>query len=270
MADALLQIWPEEACGKDGYPLAWHRCPNCVDGLIDGLSGKPPSNPCPLCDGAGSIKQMIRQRAGDRCVRCLHPFKVGESGEWEEGTPDDAIVHAEGISAPAFAFPELDEVERGPQGRGNVPLGRVRVLWSDCDEQCRHLGPMRAETTPGPWTPYKPATPDVVGPAVAAIAPARMQAAWRILTVHHLNEVKRDCRWHNLAALCQRCHLYIQRKVTMEQLYPYEHSEWFKPYAAAFYASTYLGEELTRDQTMARLDELLALERMDADGGHTD
>ncbi len=90
---------------------------------------------------------------------------------------------------------------------------------------------------------------------------AAIQAAWRILTVHHLNERKHDLRWHNLAALCQRCHLVIQRKVTMENPWPWEHSTWFRPHAAAWYALRYLGEHLTYTDTMARLDELLALGR---------
>jgi len=87
-----------------------------------------------------------------------------------------------------------------------------------------------------------------------------VEAKWRILTVHHLTGEKADCRWWNLAALCQRCHLQIQGRVRMEQIYPHEHSEWFKPYAAGYYALTYLGEELTREETVTRLDELLALE----------
>ena len=31
-----------------------------------------------------------------------------------------------------------------------------------------------------------------------------------MLTVHHLNMQKNDCRWQNIVALCQRCHLRIQ------------------------------------------------------------
>ena len=40
-----------------------------------------------------------------------------------------------------------------------------------------------------------------------------------------------------------------------------EHSEWFRPYVAGFYAQKYLGESLDRAQVESRLDELLALER---------
>lgn len=82
---------------------------------------------------------------------------------------------------------------------------------------------------------------------------------WRILTVHHLDGDKANCRWWNLAALCQRCHLYVQGRVKMEQTYLGEHSEWFRPYVAGYYAATVLGEpDLTRAQVEARMDELIA------------
>jgi hypothetical protein len=110
------------------------------------------------------------------------------------------------------------------------------------------------------WEPFDP-TPEACGPAVAALSPTPVEARWRILTVHHLNGDKYDCRWWNLAALCQRCHLTIQGKVQMARVWPWEHSEWFKPYVAGYYAWAYLGEELSREEVEARLDELLALER---------
>lgn len=84
---------------------------------------------------------------------------------------------------------------------------------------------------------------------------------WYILTVHHLDGKKANCAWWNLLALCQRCHLSIQGRVDPDQAYFLEHSAWFKPYVAGFYAWKYLGESLTGKQTMARLPELLALER---------
>jgi hypothetical protein len=86
-------------------------------------------------------------------------------------------------------------------------------------------------------------------------------ASGHTLTVHHLDCDKSNVRWWNLLALCQRCHLYIQGKVVLTRPWVLSHSEWFKPYVAAWYAFRYLGEELTRDQTTARLDELLVIER---------
>ena len=51
-----------------------------------------------------------------------------------------------------------------------------------------------------------------------------------MLTVHHLDGDKANCEWWNLPALCQRCHLKIQTKVDMNQLYLFEHAEWMKPF----------------------------------------
>jgi hypothetical protein len=50
--------------------------------------------------------------------------------------------------------------------------------------------------------------------------------------------------------------------VNPAQVFPYEHSEWFQPYAAGFYAWSYLGEDITREQAIERMDALLALERV--------
>lgn len=90
-----------------------------------------------------------------------------------------------------------------------------------------------------------------------------------MLTVHHLDLNKSNCAWWNIPALCQKCHLQIQHKVVMEQPYMFPHSEWFKPYVAAYYGvvecvfeGTYDYYEslvkVPREQVMARLDELLA------------
>lgn len=178
---------PGEAC-PDGYPMAWAH------------SG------CPLA--AIALKDLVRHLAGDRCVRCQHPYTKG-AGEW-----------------------------------------------SPCDERCTHGGPKRYSNRDLPGRYYVPGHSD------GYVAWEVCEARWRILTVHHLDGVKVNCCWWNLAALCQRCHLQIQGRVRMERTWPWEHSEWFKPYAAGFYAWSYLGEDLTREQTMARLDELLALERV--------
>jgi 5-methylcytosine-specific restriction endonuclease McrA len=131
--------------------------------------------------------------------------------------------------------------------------------WSPCDERCQHGGPSRRWPDDGlGWVEGNP-TADVLRSIVSAGVP--VEARWRILTVHHLNGNKADLRWWNLTPLCQRCHLRVQGKVQMARVWPWEHSTWFEPYVAAYYALVYLGEELTREETMERLDELLALER---------
>lgn len=193
---------PEEI-GKDGYPLAWHKCGAC---LGDG---------CARCGGAGSAKDLVRALAGHRCVRCGHPYVKGQHGRGE---------------------------------------------WSPCDERCSHRGPVRlvynADDGSVVDVDHELATEAGVIVGYEKLVVAR----WRILTVHHLTMDKPDLRWWNLASLCQRCHLQIQGKVQMARVWPHEHSEWFKPYAAGWYAWSYLGLELTREETIARLDELLALE----------
>jgi hypothetical protein len=88
------------------------------------------------------------------------------------------------------------------------------------------------------------------------------------LTVHHLDLNPANCEWWNIPALCQRCHLQIQHKVVMERPWVMaEHSTWFKPYVAGYYAHKYLGQSLSREEVTARLDELLALESRAVLGG---
>lgn len=134
--------------------------------------------------------------------------------------------------------------------------------WSTCDERCTHRGPVRliyvADDDSRVDVEHELATEAnvVVGYGKTVLA------RWRILTVHHLDNDKANCRWWNLAALCQRCHLRVQGKVQMARVWPWEHTAWFRPYVAGFYAHTYLGEDLTRAEVDGRLDELLGLELM--------
>lgn len=131
--------------------------------------------------------------------------------------------------------------------------------WTPCDERCTHGGPIRHLTRNGP-VPLTLVEHTHVGIMEAARKGA-IEAHWRILTVHHLDGDKANCQWWNLASLCQRCHLTIQGRVLMARVWPWEHTEWFRPYVAGYYATVYLGESLTREQVYRRLDELLALER---------
>jgi hypothetical protein len=175
-----------------------------------------------------SIKHRVRAGADDRCVRCHHPFIVG-------ATPGE---------------------------------------WSRCDWRCTHGGEVRyrhgydhrwIESSDWPDVSRQfayDATHTTVNPTNSreVLGPLEVEAHWRVLTVHHLDGNKLNCRWWNLAALCQRCHLQVQGKVRMERRWLHEHSEWFQPYVAGYYAWTYLGEDLARPEVEARLDELLALE----------
>lgn len=134
--------------------------------------------------------------------------------------------------------------------------------WSPCDERCVHHGPLLCRVYGEvAWIDELPATqpPSSYGLGEAGVS---IEARWRILTVHHLDGDKANCRWWNVVALCQRCHLGIQGRVQMARVWPWEHSEWFRPYVAGFYAWSYLGEDLSRVQVAERLDDLLGLERV--------
>jgi len=78
------------------------------------------------------------------------------------------------------------------------------------------------------------------------------------LTVHHLDMNPANCRWWNLAALCQRCHLYIQAKVVLPRVWMFEHSEWFKPHVAGYYAHLY-GLPEDRELVEEMIDKLIDL-----------
>lgn len=176
-----------------------------------------------------TLKHLVRAQAGDRCERCLHPYILGAN--------------------------KMERIDH-PGG------GYSYESWSPCDALCAHGGPIRElgwgdpfEAVLGPYS--------TVAEAIGASDGGRaFEARFRILTVHHLDQDKANCLWWNLVALCQRCHLTVQRRVVMDRAYIFEHSDWFKPYAAGYYAWKYLNEYLDRDETLARLDELLALERL--------
>lgn len=80
----------------------------------------------------------------------------------------------------------------------------------------------------------------------------------RVLTVHHLDMNPANCEWWNLAALCQQCHLHIQAKVVMERVWMFEHTEWFKPYVAGYYAARF-GQPTDKEYVIRNLDALIAI-----------
>lgn len=132
----------------------------------------------------------------------------------------------------------------------NIVVSYPRGEWTLCDERCTPEGPWmlngKLYTTDQPISKWR------------ILTIHQPLAHWRILTVHHLDGNKLNCRWWNLVALCQRCHLEIQGKVHLHRPWPWPHSEWFRPYVAGYYAWKHCKHELTRDEVEARMDELLA------------
>jgi hypothetical protein len=139
--------------------------------------------------------------------------------------------------------------KKGEQGKGE---------WTRCDERCKHKGPIALGLVDGIGVPVYPER----AAGLIVFNGKDVFAQWRIGTVHHLDGDKSNCRWWNLLALCQRCHLTIQSRVNPHQPYMLEHSDWFKPYVAAFYAWKYEGRDITREQAGAEMVRLLAHERL--------
>lgn len=109
---------------------------------------------------------------------------------------------------------------------------------------------------PANWAQIADAVKDAAGWRCVRCGHLHDPAAGYTLTVHHLDLDPANCEWWNLPALCQRCHLHIQSKVVMERFYMFAHSEWFKPYAAGYYAHL-RGLPTDRGYVMAHLEELL-------------
>lgn len=133
--------------------------------------------------------------------------------------------------------------------------------WTPCDHRCTHRGPVRLSYIAEDGSKVERLEHRLATEAAVVVGYGKdVEAQWRILTVHHLTGEKADCRWWNLVALCQRCHLEIQGRVVMDRVWPHEHSAWFRPYVAGYYAWRFLGEEISRGEAETRMDELLALE----------
>jgi hypothetical protein len=87
-------------------------------------------------------------------------------------------------------------------------------------------------------------------------------ATGHTLTVHHADIDPSNCRWWNLLALCQRCHLRVQAKVYLDRPWlMLEHSAWFRPYVGGWYAWKYLGRDVTRAEVEADLAWFVGIER---------
>lgn len=207
------------------------------------------------------MTELLRQYAPEECGEDGYPFA------WHRETlaEDQSLGHAG--DGPLLNPAIKDYIREQALNRCERcwhPYEKGMGEWSTCDEGCRHGGPLQVVEREEGWPDrtYKPPSwQDITSLRSGGLAEiAIIEAQYRILTVHHLDSDKANCRWWNLVALCQRCHLVMQRKVVMGTPYHYEHSEWFKPYAAAFYAFKYLGEDLDRPTVMGRQDELLALE----------
>jgi len=113
-------------------------------------------------------------------------------------------------------------------------------------------------TYPQQWREIAQNVKDEAGWRCARCGHPHDPKAGYTLTVHHLTGEKNNCRWWNLAPLCQRCHLQIQAKVIMHRPWFLPHSEWFKPYVAGYYAYTH-GLPDDKASVLSRMDELIEM-----------
>lgn len=132
--------------------------------------------------------------------------------------------------------------------------------WSPCDGGCQHAGPLGELLQSGIIEPLPNEV--LTSHECQRALKGWIVAEWRILTVHHLDGNKANCSWWNLLPVCQRCHLTIQSRVNPDVPYFLEHSGWFRPYVAGFYAKKYEGREITRQEADSRIVELLAYEQL--------
>lgn len=166
-------------------------------------------------------------------------------------------------------WPEISDHVRAEAGHRCIRCGHPyktgehgKGEWTPCDEHCTHKGPLANDAIGNGSSMLYNNFPLYTAGEMVKLGGAVFFAQWRILTVHHLDGNKSNCVWWNLLALCQRCHLQVQTRLNPQLPYFLEHSDWFKPYAAGFYAKKYEGKDITREEATARLDELLAYERM--------
>ena len=89
---------------------------------------------------------------------------------------------------------------------------------------------------PPNWTEIATAVKDAAGWKCVRCGHVHDIPAGYMLTVHHLDLNRANCAWWNIPPLCQKCHLQIQHKVVIERFWMFEHSAWFRPYVAAYYA----------------------------------
>lgn len=89
---------------------------------------------------------------------------------------------------------------------------------------------------PPDWDEIAQATKERAGWACVRCAHPHEPASGHTLTVHHADLDPSNSRWWNLLALCQRCHLSIQQRVNLRQAWMHEHSPWFRPFVAGFFA----------------------------------
>ncbi len=79
---------------------------------------------------------------------------------------------------------------------------------------------------PDDWAAIAQAVKRLAGGRCEACDHPHDRETGHVLTVHHLNGNKSDCRYSNLVALCQRCHLRVQAAYIPGQAFMFTPPAW--------------------------------------------
>lgn len=204
---SVLRFYDDPAeCDGQGVPLDFERCRKC------GGSGRyrdvriwgtmPGSVPCDTCGGYGSLRRAalemkaLRLSGLIRCECCFHPLS---DGVWEGQLSPNWTYEQELSEA-------LRSLKRGVEPFRGAPFGQMPVYYSDCDDRCKHRGPLRWLCAP-PESIQGWVNGDVgrdVGQMIVGGDPLRYSASWRWVDVH-LRGHPCDLRPEKIAVLCLRC-----------------------------------------------------------------
>ena len=106
----------------------------------------------------------------------------------------------------------------------NENRGTYPKRWPKIAERVRRLNRYRCERCRHPSRPHTEEWNRPCDELCTHGGPPKL----RVLTVHHLDGDKSNCRLWNLVALCQVCHLQIQGRVAFYQTWPFPHSPWMQ------------------------------------------
>jgi ribosomal protein L40E len=199
VAETIFRLYQKPECDSNLVPLDWYRCRTCKG------TGRNPIDDahCWPCGGYGSLRAAalhalmtpvlhasFTDKVKIRCEGCGHPMS---DGTWEGG--------GAWMRDPGYLGMKLRQAEEAlrlclePTGNG--------VLWSPCDEVCRHRGPGRyLRTEGGSWVPV---TDTSMVDGQQALLGLPLEASWRQVAVRTLGWPM-DLSLNNLKILCTRCY----------------------------------------------------------------
>lgn len=166
-------------------------------------------------------------------VKEVATVRIGEGGI-EQMTPSRFLLRLDpermAIEDGFSGFPDLLDWFRGTHGE--LPFDGILIRWE--------LDAGTPGEYPTNWKEIATRIKDLAGWQCERCDEPNDRKTGHVLTVHHLDGRKENCADWNLAALCQRCHLRIQSRIRLGQLFMPEIlsvSEWFRPHLDGYLRS---------------------------------